>query len=184
MRTGPIVHHLVLRILSARARQGVLEAGWLRLPCAIGRSGISFRKREGDGATPAGRWPLRQAFMRADRVRSGIRIAPRLRTLSGRALTVADGWCDAPGDRNYNRFVTHPYPASAERLWRDDGLYDVIVVLAHNECPRVRGHGSAIFLHCASPDLRPTEGCVAVRRSDLLKLLPRLSSKSRLLVTR
>jgi len=84
------------------------------------------------------------------------------------------GWCDAPGDRNYNRLVRHPYPASAERLWRPDALYDVVVVLDHNVRPRVRGHGSAIFMHVARPGYAPTEGCIALRREHLLVLLSRL----------
>ena len=75
-----------------------------------------------------------------------------------------EGWCDAPADRNYNRSVKHPYRASAERLWRADGLYDVLVVLDYNERPRVRGRGSAIFVHVARPDYAPTEGCIALAR--------------------
>jgi L,D-peptidoglycan transpeptidase YkuD (ErfK/YbiS/YcfS/YnhG family) len=85
-----------------------------------------------------------------------------------------DGWCDAPGDRNYNRPVRHPYPASAERLWREDELYDVLVVLGHNQRPRLRGGGSAIFMHVARPGYLPTEGCIALERGHLLALLERL----------
>jgi L,D-peptidoglycan transpeptidase YkuD (ErfK/YbiS/YcfS/YnhG family) len=90
------------------------------------------------------------------------------------ALRANDGWCDAPGDRNYNRRIEHPYPASAERMWREDGLYDVIVVLSYNELPRIQGRGSAIFLHCAPPGYRPTAGCIAVARGQLLRLVERL----------
>jgi L,D-peptidoglycan transpeptidase YkuD (ErfK/YbiS/YcfS/YnhG family) len=85
-----------------------------------------------------------------------------------------DGWCDAPGDRNYNRPVRHPYPASAERLWRDDALYDMVVVLRHNQRPRLRGRGSAIFMHVARPGYLPTEGCIALERGHLLRVLERL----------
>jgi L,D-peptidoglycan transpeptidase YkuD (ErfK/YbiS/YcfS/YnhG family) len=181
MAKGRAVHHLMVRVLNvrvlnARATRGFLDAGGLRVACAIGRSGISWRKREGDGATPAGRWPLRTVMMRVDRrnalsARGPLGVAP---------IGAQDGWCDAPGDRNYNRRVQHPYPASAERLWRDDGLYDVIVVLGYNERPRVQGKGSAIFLHCARGDYQPTEGCIAVAKRDLLRLLPRLSRKTAL----
>lgn len=97
-----------------------------------------------------------------------------------RPLRPQDGWCDAVGDRNYNRPVRHPYPASAERLWREDGLYDVIVVLDHNARPRVQGAGSAIFMHLARPQYTPTEGCIALARRDMLRLLPRLGRRSRL----
>ena len=82
-----------------------------------------------------------------------------------------DGWCDDPVDRNYNRRVRHPYPASAERLWRSDHLYDLVVVLGYNDRPRVAGRGSAIFMHVAGPGFAPTEGCVALRLPDLKRLL-------------
>ncbi len=86
-----------------------------------------------------------------------------------------DGWCDAPADRNYNRPVRLPYAASAEAVWRADRLYDIVVVLSHNTRPRVRGSGSAIFLHVAKPGYAPTEGCIALRREHLLALLRNLT---------
>ena len=132
------------------------------------------RKREGDGASPTGVWVLGQAYFRPDRM-----MRPRTQ-LPLRALRLSDGWCDARGDRNYNRPVRHPYPASAEHLWRPDGLYDLVVVLRYNERPRIKGRGSAIFLHCASAGTKPTEGCIAVSRRDLVRLLPRLSQKTTL----
>lgn len=93
-----------------------------------------------------------------------------------------DGWCDAPGDPNYNRAVRHPYGASAERLWRDDHLYDVIIVLGHNELPRVQGGGSAIFMHvaesCDNGRLKPTAGCVALRARDLAVVLSKIGPRS------
>ena len=95
-----------------------------------------------------------------------------------RATRIEDGWCDATGDRNYNRPISHPYPASAERMWRQDQLYDIVVVLGYNDRPRVRGRGSALFLHVARPNLAPTEGCIALRRSDLGKLIPLISGKT------
>lgn len=152
---------MIVRALNPQATTGVLEFCGLRMPCALGRGGLKSLKREGDGATPIGRWPLRQAFYRSDRI---------LRPNTGLPLSQirpSDGWCDAPGDRNYNRPVSHPYPASAERFWREDHLYDLVVVLGYNDRPRSRSRGSAIFLHVAGPALGPTEGCVAVRRADL-----------------
>jgi L,D-peptidoglycan transpeptidase YkuD (ErfK/YbiS/YcfS/YnhG family) len=100
--------------------------------------------------------------------------------LPTRALRPDDGWCDAVGDRNYNRRVRHPYPASAERLWRSDHVYDAIVVLDYNTRPRVQGAGSAIFIHLARPQFQPTEGCIALARRDLLLLIARLGPHTRL----
>lgn len=146
---------------------GVFLRTGAELRCALGRSGVveAAVKREGDGATPAGRWPLRRVLYRPDRLR-----APRTR-LPVAPLGPSDGWCDAPGDLAYNQSVTLPYAGSAERLWREDPLYDLIVVLGHNDAPVVAGHGSAIFLHVARADYAPTEGCVALARTDLLAVL-------------
>jgi len=153
---------------AAASDRGVAASGTLRLPCALGRAGCRVHKREGDGATPIGRWTMREVLYRPDRVR-------RPRTgLPTKPIRTDDGWCDAPADRNYNRPVRLPYRASAERLWRHDALYDVVVVLGYNDRPRSRGRGSAIFMHVASPGYAPTQGCIALERSHLLRLLERL----------
>ncbi len=131
----------------------------------IGRGGIRADKREGDGATPAGHWPLRRLLYRPDR------LAPPPTGLPVVAIAPDDGWCDDPADPRYNRPVHLPCTAGHERLWRDDSLYDVVVVLGHNDDPVVPGMGSAIFLHVARPDYGPTEGCVALARPDLLALV-------------
>ena len=143
---------------------------------ACGRAGVTGNKREGDHASPAGTFPLLHALYRPDRI-----VAPKT-GLSLAALTPQDGWCDAPADTNYNRLVLLPYPASHEELWRDDGLYDVIVVIGYNTDPIVPGKGSAIFLHCASPDFAGTEGCVAVARAALVPLLGLLGPGSRITI--
>lgn len=162
-RRGPA--RLVVRALSARATKGFVEIGPYRFRCALGRSGVAAMKREGDGASPRGTWRLRSALYdaaRASRPATGLPL---------RAVLDDEGWCDAPSDRNYNRPVWLPYPASAERLRRDDGLYDYIVVVDYNDRPRARGRGSAIFLHVARPGYAPTEGCVALSRDHLRRLL-------------
>ncbi len=156
--------------LSMQSTRGWAHIGGLRLPCALGRSGRRVTKREGDGATPIGAFRVRRAFYRPDRLMRPLTRVPLT------PLEPDDGWCDAPGDRNYNRKVKHPYPASAERMWREDHLYDVVIVLDHNERPRVQGGGSAVFIHCARPGFSPTAGCIAFRRPDLLRLLRRLEA--------
>jgi L,D-peptidoglycan transpeptidase YkuD (ErfK/YbiS/YcfS/YnhG family) len=161
-----------VRGLSAGARRGIVSFKGLRFPCALGRSGRRTGKREGDGATPIGSFKLRKAYYRRDRLgrpRTGLPLSAILR---------GDGWCDEPADRNYNRPVCHPYAASAEHLWREDHLYDLVVVIACNDVPRVRGRGSAIFMHIAGPDLAPTAGCVALSRPHLLRLMQRMSPRT------
>jgi L,D-peptidoglycan transpeptidase YkuD (ErfK/YbiS/YcfS/YnhG family) len=163
-------------MLSASSPRGWLRLGGLKFPCALGRTGCRARKREGDGATPVGRWRIRAVLYRPDRVRRPRTLLPVL------PIRPYDGWCDAPADRNYNRPVRHPYPASAERLWRADALYDVVVVLSCNDRPRVRGRCSAIFMHVARPGYAPTEGCIALARPHLLRLLERLGPRSEVAV--
>src|ERR1700722_8942881 len=129
--------------------------------CAIGPAGIAAKAAEGDGVTPSGVFPLRQIFYRADRIAKPQSILPI------RITEKNDGWCDAPADPNYNRLVKLPYPASAEHMWRDDHLYDLVVVVGFNDDPVLPGKGSAIFLHLAKPDYSPTAGCVALSEADL-----------------
>jgi L,D-peptidoglycan transpeptidase YkuD (ErfK/YbiS/YcfS/YnhG family) len=160
--------HLVVRILSGKKSRGVLEIGAARWPCALGRSGVRALKREGDGATPRGCWPIRAVYYDSRRTRRPVT------SIALRKIGKVDGWCDDPADRNYNRPVRHPYPASAEKLCRSDGLYAIVVVLGYNDRPRIKGLGSAIFLHVARADNEPTEGCVALRIAHLRQALAKI----------
>nr|WP_295106942.1 L,D-transpeptidase family protein [uncultured Caulobacter sp.] len=138
------------------------------LRCAIGKAGVIAEadKREGDNRSPLGTWMMREVRYRPDAYPEG----PRT-TLPVRATRPEDGWCDAPDDPNYNRPVTLPYPASAERMWREDPVYDLVVILGHNDDPPVPGMGSAIFMHLAREGYPGTEGCVALERPDLEAVL-------------
>jgi L,D-peptidoglycan transpeptidase YkuD (ErfK/YbiS/YcfS/YnhG family) len=152
----------------------VEPTGWLiadgqRLRCALGRSGIKTRKAEGDGATPAGHFPLRQLLYRPDR------LTPPDCALPVIALAPEDGWCDDPLHPDYNRAVHLPHPGRCEKLWREDSVYDLIIPLGYNDDPPLAGRGSAIFLHLARPDFSATEGCVALAAEDFYWLLGRIS---------
>ena len=148
------------------------SGGILRWPggmarCALGRSGVtpSELKREGDGASPLGVWPMRQVFYRPDRLKRPETALP------ADPMIPEAGWCDDPASLFYNRPVMLPFAASHEKLWREDHVYDLLVVLGHNDDPPIAGLGSAIFLHLAREDYSPTEGCVACALPDLLALL-------------
>lgn len=162
----PLVVDTAARTLTAFGRT---------IPCSIGRNGAiaATDKREGDGMTPLGSWPIRAVLLRPDRVE----LPPGIR-LPWRWLRPDDGWSDDPADPAYNRPVRHPHRLSAERLWREDGLYDVILLLGHNDAPPVLGLGSAIFLHCWNG--QATEGCVAIANEELLKLPPLLATSDRI----
>jgi L,D-peptidoglycan transpeptidase YkuD (ErfK/YbiS/YcfS/YnhG family) len=134
--------------------------------CAIGRGGIAIDKTEGDGITPIGEFDMMKVLYRPDRgapVETSIKMAP---------IAAAGGWCDDPAHADYNRPVTLPHTASCETLWRNDALYDLVIVVSHNSQPIIPGAGSAIFVHIAAgPDYPPTEGCVAFSRDDLEAIL-------------
>jgi L,D-peptidoglycan transpeptidase YkuD (ErfK/YbiS/YcfS/YnhG family) len=169
---------LRVRPLVGDRTRGQVLAGRAVIPCALGRSGIGASKREGDGVSPRGCFRLRGGAYRPDHF--GAR--PRT-SLPLRATRPGDGWCDDPRDRRYNRPIALPAPGiSAERMWREDGLYDLVIDLDYNREPIRRGRGSAIFLHLARPGFLPTEGCVALERADLLRLLARLGPRTRLAI--
>ncbi|MDN5927494.1 MAG: hypothetical protein L0I29_10505 [Hyphomicrobiales bacterium] len=156
--------------------EGLLSVEGMVFRCALGKAGISAFKREGDGATPLGRLRLLGAYIRNERHpirRSGLVFAP---------IRADTGWCDAPGDANYNRPVRLPFRAGHEKMLRGDRLYDFCIVLDWNIHPRRRNGGSAIFMHLARPGFLPTEGCIAVERRVMLRLLPHLSRKTVLTV--
>jgi len=144
--------------------------------CALGRSGIAAAKQEGDGATPVGRFRLRGALYRRDRIE-----APEC-ALPMRPIEPTDGWSDDSDDPEYNRRVRLPHKYRHERLWRDDRLYDLVVPLGYNDDPAVPGLGSAIFLHVAAPDFSPTEGCIALAAADLRGVLAQCGPDTDLVV--
>ncbi|QGP79600.1 L,D-transpeptidase family protein [Sphingobium sp. CAP-1] len=158
-----------MKVVRVDSGAGRLSFGDLVIACTIGRSGAcaAADKREGDGCTPIGTWPIRAVLLRPGKVAAtGI-------GLPWRWIGASDGWSDDPADPAYNRPVRLPRPFSAESLIRDDDAYDVIVVLGHNDAPPVPGQGSAIFFHLSEG--RPTAGCVAIDRADMLRLLPLLA---------
>jgi L,D-peptidoglycan transpeptidase YkuD (ErfK/YbiS/YcfS/YnhG family) len=159
-----------------RRSQGILTVGQRTIPVALGRAGIRADKREGDGATPAGRFRPLRLWWRADR-------GPRPRTpLPVRPIGSDLAWCEDPTDRRYNRPFRRSANEPGDRLWRSDRLYDLVVEIDHNARPRVAGRGSAVFLHVARPDRGPTAGCIAMRAGDLRGLLRVLSPRTRILI--
>ncbi len=160
---------LRVRPLAASRARGWLTAGPFRIACALGPAGIVRAKREGDGATPCGRFALLWGYYRPDRPRppaGGVPLIPMRRD---------QGWCEDPSSPRYNRPVRLPAADCTDKMWRDDRLYDLTFVLDQNFSRRAKGKGSAIFFHLARPGLTPTAGCVAILASDMRKLAPRLA---------
>lgn len=162
-----LIRRVEVRAVAGAKSRGRVRVADLNMPCALGAGGISAFKREGDGRTPQGRFALCGGFFRGDRM---AKPAPWL--VATRPFW---GWCDAPDAASYNRRVNRPCSASHELLWREDSVYDVVIVLDYNLAPRRRGRGSAIFFHIAHENFSPTAGCVAISVHNMRRLLPRLA---------
>ncbi len=169
------VEDLFLSVCPRQPARARLRAGRLDIPAAIGHGSLTRFPREGDGATPAGAFRLLEVLYRADRL-----CRPRT-ALPVRPLRPDDGWCDAPFHPAYNRPVRHPFAASAEHLWREDHIYDIIVVIDFNVTRRKQGLGSAIFFHLARPDFSPTLGCIAIAQAAMRKVLAMSTPRTRLI---
>ncbi len=164
-----------------RHPDGILHHGILLyddkvINCCLGRSGITTQKKEGDGATPAGQFKILYGFFRKDRIKKPLSEIP----LSN--IEHTDGWCDAPELPQYNSLVKLPFEGSHEIMTRKDRLYDICIVLDYNMEPKTKGRGSAIFFHLTSPELKPTEGCVAIDPKHMQLLLPMLSAKTQMII--
>jgi L,D-peptidoglycan transpeptidase YkuD (ErfK/YbiS/YcfS/YnhG family) len=173
---NPPLSMILIRAAAGNPRRGWLTAGGQTVPVALGRGGIAANKREGDGGTPQGTFRPRQLWWRADRY-------PRPRTfLAVRAIGPDDAWCEDPASRHYNQPVRLDRMRGGDRLRRDDHLYDFIVETDHNSSPRIRGRGSAVFLHLARDNFGPTAGCVSMTKSAMLRLLQRLGPETKIMI--
>ena len=169
------------QVLTIQADSADSSLGWATLDahrwrCALGGGGVREDKVEGDSATPAGEFPLRRIYFRNDRL-----VLPKV-NLPARPISRHDGWCDDPRSDSYNRLVHVPNDWSHEKMWREDGLYDLVVVVGYNDDPPEGEWGSAIFLHIARDDMGATQGCIAFARADLMELLPLITRDTRLRV--
>lgn len=173
LRPNAIPDVLEVQADSADSSLGWAALGARRWRCALGAGGVREDKVEGDAATPAGEYPLRHIYFRNDRL-----VLPQVR-LPARPIAEHDGWCDDPRSPAYNRLVHIPNDWSHEKMWREDGLYDLLVVVGYNDDPPEGEWGSAIFLHIAHDDLSPTHGCIAFARDDLLELVTLIGPRTR-----
>ena len=162
------VKTILVRPAPGRKSRAIVQLGPLRIPAAIGRTGRTSCKREGDGATPIAVMPLLSGFLRGDRLS-----LPKTALLLRRIRPVML-WCDEPMHPSYNRLVSAPFRPIHEEMRRADGLYDICLVLDWNVTSRRRHAGSAIFFHLIRPGYEPTAGCIAVALRDMLRILPHM----------
>ena len=140
----------------------------LKFKCAIGKKGISYKKKEGDLITPKGQFKIKYILYRNDRVK----IATKLKK---RVIKKNMGWCDDPKSKQYNKLVKLPFIFSHEKLYKKENIYDIVLVLNYNMNPIKKNKGSAIFIHIAKNNFIKTEGCVAIKKTNLIKLIKEIS---------
>ena len=143
-----------------------------RIKCAVGKRGIGKKKREGDKITPVGKFKIRSILYRKDRA---IRIKSKITKLS---IKNNMGWCDDPKSKKYNKLIKFPFKGHAERLYRKDNTYDIILVLDYNTNPVRKGKGSAIFIHVAKKNYTNTLGCIAVNKRNLKKIIRKINKST------
>ena len=153
-------------------KNGFLFNGNLKFKCSIGRNGLTSNKFEGDGCTPIGTFKINKILYREDKVNVNNFM------IESKIIKPSDGWCDDIGSEQYNNKVNLPFEYSAEKLYRNDDLYDIICVIDYNLNPTIKNKGSAIFLHVANKSFLPTDGCVAIEKNSLLEIALKLNNDS------
>ena len=143
-----------------------------KVKCAVGKRGIGIKRREGDLITPKGKYKIKCIYYRKDRVTNFKSKLPKFPILKDM------GWCDDPASKKYNKLVKFPYRFRAEKFYRKDNVYDIVLVLNYNLNPIIKNKGSAIFIHIAKRDYRSTAGCVALKKRDLKKIVSIINKKT------
>tara|TARA_B100000963_G_scaffold61888_1_gene49932 strand:+ start:1190 stop:1687 length:498 start_codon:yes stop_codon:yes gene_type:complete len=135
-----------------------------KVKCAVGKRGIGYKKREGDLTTPVGLFKIKFIFYRKDRVKL-------LTKLNKKVIKKNMGWCDDPKSKMYNKLIKLPFNYSHEKLYKKENIYDIILVIDYNMNPVKKNKGSAIFIHIAKKNYKKTEGCIAIKKKEFLKIL-------------
>ena len=148
----------------------------LKVRCAIGKKGIGYKRKEGDLITPKGRFKIKYILYRKDRVQ----ISTKLRK---KVIKKDMGWCDDPQSNQYNRLIKLPFTFKCEKLYKKENIYDIILVLNYNMNPVKKNKGSAIFIHVAEINFKKTEGCVAIKKLNLIKLLKKINPNTRVKIS-
>ena len=143
-----------------------------KVKCAIGKRGIKIKKREGDLITPKGIFKIKYILYRKDRISN---FKSKIKKI---IIHKNLGWCDDPKSKEYNKLIKFPFSYSAEKLYKKDNIYDIVIVLNYNMNPIKINKGSAIFIHVAKKNYKNTEGCIAVKKKDLIKIIKLINSKT------
>jgi len=145
-----------------------------RIKCALGKRGIGNKKKEGDLITPKGHYKIKYILYRKDRIK---KIQTRLKKI---IIKKNMGWCDDPRSDKYNKLIKLPFNYSYEKLYKKDNVYDIVLVLNYNMDPVIKNKGSAIFIHITKKNYKKTEGCVAIKKVQLLKIIKKLKNRTKI----
>ena len=155
-------------------KTGYLNYKNFKFRCALGKNGIRKKIKEGDGITPKGIYKIKTVYYRQDRIK-------KLSTsINSKKIKKNMGWCDDPKSANYNQLINLPNNYNSEKLYRNDNIYDLIVVLDYNMNPTIKNKGSAIFIHITKKNYTPTKGCIALSKIDLLGILNKINKKTKI----
>ena len=157
-------------------KSGQLKYKNLKFKCALGKAGIGKKNIEGDNITPKGTYRIIQIYYRKDRVK---KISSSFKL---NKITKSMGWCDDPSSKKYNQLIRLPTKCSHEKLYQKNNIYDLLLVIDYNMNPVVINKGSAIFIHVAKKNYKPTAGCISLKKRDILKLIKILKLNTKILI--
>jgi len=155
-------------------KSGYLKYKNFKYRCALGKGGVNKKIKEGDGITPKGVFKITKIYYRADKIKI---IKTNIKKIK---ITKNMGWCDDPVSRFYNRQIKLPSKFSYEKLYRNDDLYDLIAVINYNTNPIIKNKGSAIFMHISKNSYKKTQGCIALKKKDLIKILTEIKKNTKI----
>jgi L,D-peptidoglycan transpeptidase YkuD (ErfK/YbiS/YcfS/YnhG family) len=157
-------------------KSGVLKYKDLKFRCALGKSGVGNKKREGDNITPKGNYKIIGIYYRNDRVK---KLTSKIKLIKIKKNMV---WCDDPRSESYNQLIKLPTNFRYEKLFRKENIYDLIIVFDYNMKPIIKNRGSAIFIHVAKKDFNKTAGCIALKKTDLKRLIKEINKKTKIII--
>ncbi len=160
------------KLLKANIEKRLLSFDDVSFFCIFGKDGITKDKKEGDWKTPSGTFKIRKIYYRKDRIQ---KLDGELECIP---LYINDAWCDDIEKDEYNTFIKLPFNGSYENLWREDELYDIIIVIGYNDSPIIKGKGSAIFIHLTKENMEYTKGCLAIKKEDMMSLLQKITPQT------
>ena len=155
-------------------KSGYLKYKNLKFRCALGKGGVKKKTMEGDNITPKGIFKIIKIYYRPDKIK-------KIKTLIKKIKIKKNmGWCDDPSSRLYNKLINLPTKYTHEKLYRNDSLYDLIVVLSYNTNPIIKNKGSAIFMHIAKNSYKKTKGCIALKKEHLIEIISKIKKNTKI----